>query len=158
MKEIFFYFISKFADSMPSFILSRLLPPDQIKQKIDINLRNDNPINFDFAAQNPNVDIWFEIVNRSSLNIVLDRLLIEVWFGQPTFSASVLHRYDIPRTEKVDNIRYWQNLTTDQIKLIKWCLSTTKGQVRIYLTAYFESKAGKIILRKDIERNLNRTS
>jgi len=40
--------------------------------------------------------LWFEITNLSDLSARLDRLLIEVWYGQPCFTGAIMKRVEIP--------------------------------------------------------------
>jgi hypothetical protein len=89
MDEIISYFAGKAADRIPLFILSRLLPPKKVAEQVKVNLRGNNAICLNLNSENPQVDIWLEIINLSNLKLVLDRLLIEVWFSQPTFEGSI---------------------------------------------------------------------
>ncbi|MEP6848895.1 MAG: hypothetical protein ABI999_08555 [Acidobacteriota bacterium] len=152
--EIVFYIIEKGAESTPSFVLRRLIPAAKLKGKIDVDLRRDSPIGFVDSAQVPHVSLWFDITNRSSLNLVLEKVYLDVWFGQPTFVGWILKPIEIPRTENVKDILYWQDLTQAQVKQYQWCRDTIKGNITVNLIAYFNSKIGTIVLEKRVERKL----
>ncbi len=152
MKEIIAYLAGKVADKVPSFILSRLLPPHKVADQIKVNLRGHNAICPNLNSANPQIGLWFEITNLSNLKLVLDRLLIEVWFSQPTFDGSILRRWEIPPRGIVTDIHYQQSLTIAQKEQIESCKSN-HGRIIISLTAYFESKVGRIEVKKTIERD-----
>ena len=115
----------------------------------------ENSISPNLGASVPCIDLYFEIINHSYLSLVLDRLLIDFWFGQPTFQGVVLKRYAVPANNTVKNISCKQSLSIAQQKQIEQYSnsSTASGQIHIYLTAYFETKAGMIEVQSTIERN-----
>ncbi|MGB8507325.1 MAG: hypothetical protein WCD76_02880 [Pyrinomonadaceae bacterium] len=152
MNEIISYFAGKVADKIPSFILSRLLPPKKVAEQVKVNLRGNNAICLELNSENPQIDIWFEIINLSNLKLNLNRLLIEVWFSQRVFEGSILKRYDVPPRGIVSDIRYWQSLTIAQKSRIESSQSQG-GQIYISLTAYFESKVGIVEVNNTIERS-----
>ena len=155
MNEIASYLIGKVVDYLPSFILARLFPPKTIAQQVEIRLRSETPICITLEAEVPRIDLYFEITNLSHVDLVLDRLLIDFWFGQPTFQGAVLKHYAVPSRKSVNTIRYSQVLTVAQQKQSKQYIdnSITHGQILIYLTAYLESKVGVIEVQKNIERS-----
>lgn len=150
LSELFSYLLGKTADRVPSFILSRLLPPKKVAKDIVVDLRRDNPISLNLSDA-PQIDLWFEIINQSDLKLTLDRLLINVWFSQPVLEGSILTRYDVPARKSVKDIRYWQSLTDAQKRTIESCQST-QGRIYISLRAYFQSKVGMIEVENRIER------
>jgi hypothetical protein len=152
MNEIISYFAGKLADQIPSFILSRLLSPSKVAEQVELDLRGANPICPELNAINPQINLWFKINNFSNLKLILDRLLIDVWFSQPTFSGSILKRYNLPPRGSITDIRYQQSLNNFQKQQIEFYQST-HGTIHIYLTAYFESKVGRIEVNKKIERS-----
>jgi hypothetical protein len=80
---------------LPEKLGSRLYPTQKIADRIKIDLRN-NPVAIN-PGEVPTISIWFRITNMSPLNIVLDRLLIDFWIGQPTLYGMILKRYEIPK-------------------------------------------------------------
>ncbi len=153
--EIVSYIFGKIVDWLPAFIQSRLFPPKRITSQIEIRLMGENPIQANLGAEDPHIDLYFEVTNLSHLSLVLDRLLIDFWFGQPTFRGAVLKRYHLPAMKTVQNISYRHSLTPDQQKTIKqYCDNPSgRGQIHIYLTAYLESKAEIIEVQRTIERS-----
>jgi len=61
-----------------------------------------------------------------------------------------LRRREVPARGIVSDILYQQSLTIAQKEQIESCLSR-KDQVYVYLTAYFESKVGRIEVESRIE-------
>ena len=153
--EIISYIFGKIVDYLPAFIQSRMFPSKKVARQIEIRLMGENYISLNLGASVPYIDLYFEIINHSYLSLVLDRLLIDFWFGQPTFQGAVLKRYVVPASNTVKNIFYKQSLSVAQQKQIEQYSNSTlaSGQIHIYLTAYFESKAGVIEVQSTIERN-----
>jgi hypothetical protein len=77
-------------DAFPSFLLRLMLKPASLAKKIRIRLQGNRPINPNLDIEVPNIDLYFDITNLTNFNLVLDRLLIELWFGQPTLNGAVL--------------------------------------------------------------------
>jgi hypothetical protein len=155
MNEITTYIAGKIVDHLPSFILSRLFSPRSIAAQVEIRLRSENPISLALGAEVPRIDLCFEISNFSYLNLVLDRLLIDLWFGQPTFQGVVLKRYSISARKSVRDIYHSHSLTSAQKSQIEQFINnpTGHGQIHIYLIAYFVSKTGVIEVVENIERS-----
>jgi hypothetical protein len=123
----------------------------QVAPQVKVKLRGKNPITLTLESQNPHVEMYFEITNLSDLQLTLDRLIIKVWFTQPTFVGAILERYKIPPREIVSDIYYWQALTSGQKAQIESCQSSN-GTIYIYLTAYFQSEIGIVEVENIIER------
>lgn len=128
--------------------------PEGVQRKVKLGLRGENPGTVTLSAPIPSVDLYFEITNLSPIELVLDRLLIEVWFGQPTFSTALLHRYVIPAGEVTDGISVRQPLTESQKAQITAfeAANGSYGTIHIYMHAYFESKLGRIDVRQTVDR------
>lgn len=139
---------------LPTFVLRALYKPDTVKSQVHIALRDNVPDTVSLSSPVPSVKLYFQVTNLSAIDLVLDRMLVEVWFGQPTFEATSLHRYVIPAGEITDGIHVRQTLADNQ----KACIAAFEasrgpaGSVRIYITAYFESKLGRFSIRQTVER------
>ena len=155
MNEIISYIIGKTIDSAPSFISSRLFPPRKIAPQIEIQLQGESPISINFTGAIPQVDLYFEMINHSYLSLTSNRMLIDVWFDQPTFQGAILKRYSIQVMKTTKNIRYTHYLSEAQKRYIEKFQSNTSssGQIHIYITAYFESNSGLVEVQRTIERN-----
>lgn len=148
------YFVRMLLAKLPGWLIRRFYSPYKVAQLIDVDLRSNNPIIITFGTDIPSIDLYFQIYNRSPFDLVLDRLLIDFWVGQPTFRGAILRRYDVPKVGRVDNVYFGHLLTLPQQEQIK---RRREGQLlyvsaAITLTAYFESKIGVICIEKRIDR------
>jgi hypothetical protein len=143
-----------FPTRLPGFVLRVLYEPDTVKSQVHIALRDNVPGTLSLSSPVPNVELYFQVTNLSAIDLVLDRMLVEVWFGQPTFEATFLHRYVIPAGEITDGIHVRQTLADNQKAYIAAFEAArgASGSVRIYITAYFESKLGRFSIRQTVER------
>ena len=93
MNEIASFALGKFIDIFPGFLIRVLLPPRKQANRVLIDLRGESPINYIPDAQLPRLDSWFAITNHTPLRLVLDRLIVEAWFGQPFLEKAFLRRH-----------------------------------------------------------------
>ena len=142
------------ADRLPSFLVRAFLKPENVAAKIRIELRGDTPIDLGLNTEVPHIDVYFEIANFSPFDLVLDRMLVEVWFGQPTFTSALYRRYLVPSGEITKNIYFRHELNSAQQNQISNYVNSDQGRgsIHIYLTAYFESSVGRVEVKHNIER------
>ena len=136
---------------LPSFVQRLIFKPQQVVSQVHIRLRENTPVAFNLtpSVEVPTLDLYFEITNLSSLDLILDRMLIDMWFGQPTFTDVLLRRYAIPAGQITKNIYFRHELTSAQEEMIKHCRSDGVPYT-LYLTAYFLSSAGMIEVQRTI--------
>jgi hypothetical protein len=139
---------------LPGFLLRALYKPEDISSRVKIALLDNAPGGLYLGSQIPSVDLNFQITNLSAIDLVLDRLLVDVWFGQPTFGAALLHRYIIPAGEITQGVHIRQMLSDNQKAQVAAfeAANGSAGGLSIYVTAYFESKLGRIFVQQTIER------
>ena len=125
---------------LPAFLLRAFIKPSTIASRVRLDLRGNTPIGLSLSSEVPHVDMYFDITNLSRFDLVLDRMIVDVWFGQPTFTASILRRYLIPGGEITKDIYLRQTLTSAQRSQIQnfETPGQSRGQIHIRLTAYFE--------------------
>lgn len=154
MKEIIFWLLDKIVNIIPSLFLRVIYPSDKVARDIRISLRGDSPIVPSLSASVPHIDIYLEVTNFSNLNLILDRILIDLWFGQPTINGAILHRYLIPARKHYDRIHFRTDLTSHQIKQIEPYLNGQQsgGPITLSVTAYFESRVGLVEAKERFER------
>lgn len=140
---------------LPGFLLRALYKPEAIESKVKLGLRSDAPASVYLSpGQIPYVELYFEVTNLAPIDLVLDRMLVEVWFGQPTFSTVFLRRQVIPAGDITDGLTVRQTLSSSQKAQIEAFQTSggNAGAVHIYVTAYFESKLGRLSIQRSIER------
>jgi hypothetical protein len=122
-----------------------------------IALRDNAPGSVNLGNPIPSVDLYFQVTNLSPIDLVLDRALVDVWFGQPTFTAALLHRYSVPAGEITKGIHVRHMLADNQKAYIEAFEGATPrgstGRFHVYITAYFESKLGRFFVQSSIERD-----
>jgi hypothetical protein len=140
---------------LPAFLLRSFIKPVTIASRVRLDLRGNTPISLSLSSEVPHIDMYFDITNLSRFDLVLDRMIVDVWFGQPTFTASILKRYLIPGGEITKDIYLRHMLTSEQRSQIQRFdkPAESQGQIYIRLTAYLESPLGVMEVAKDIERN-----
>jgi hypothetical protein len=142
-----------FIDLCPSNIIRMFLKPERVLPKIHIGLREELPIDLRLDADVSFIDLYFQITNLSPIDILLDRMLIEMWFGQPTFYSAILKQYVLPAGEITKNIFLRYELSSAQVSQIKaFQTNGRRGSICLNLTAFFDSKIGRYEVRKNIER------
>ena len=76
---------------IPGLLLRLFYSPGKVAKDVKINLRGELPINPSLNSSVPHLDLYLEITNLSNLNLVLDRILLDLWFGQPVLQIGGFH-------------------------------------------------------------------
>jgi hypothetical protein len=141
---------------LPGVFLRVLYSPEHVRDSVRIGLRENAPGQVYLNNLPPFVDLYFQITNLGPVDLVLDRAIVDVWFGQPTFSAAFLDRITIPAGEITDGIYLRQMLADNQKAQIEAFNQASRmgSRLHITITAYFESKLGRFSVRRSIERDM----
>ncbi len=147
------FLLERVVDVLPRWISRWLAPPERIARQVEIDLRRINPVNIILRADVPNMGLWFRISNMSPVDLVLDRLLVELWVGQPTLRGAVLERLHVPRGKSVEDVYFWHDLGPNQQEQIRSRIKDglLSVQVYVYLKAYFESRVGPVYVNRRLE-------
>lgn len=148
------FILEKALEFLPAWIARRIVSLKKVADQIEIDLRSINPIDISFGSEVPRVSIYFRISNLSSVGVTLDRMLVNVWVGQPTLRGSVLQRYQLPKRTSDDNVYFSSSLSIPQQEQIKKRVDgqLLSSSVRINIVAYFDSKIGIVCLEKTLEQ------
>jgi hypothetical protein len=154
MREVVSFIAGKILDYVPAFLLRLFFRPSRLAGRIHIGMREEKPICPNLDKQVPEISIYSTITNLTNLKLTLDRLLIDLWFGQPTIRGCVLKRYLLSPASVSEIVSYRTHLTQAQCHQIADYLEDpdSHGAMHLYVTGYFESKAGIIEVERDIER------
>ncbi|MEA3344835.1 MAG: hypothetical protein U9Q78_01080 [Chloroflexota bacterium] len=146
MKEIALWLLDELMSTIPRILLRIFYPPKKIAGQVRIDLRGEKPISPSLGSSIPRLDLYFEITNLSNLDLTLDRMLLDLWFGQPLLNGAILRRHPIPARSTTQDIHFRSDLTTKQIQQIEPYLreSPPSGSITLGALAYFESKVGVI--------------
>lgn len=147
------FIVERAVDVLPRWLALWLAPPERIARQVEIDLRRVNPVNITLRAEVPNVSLWFRISNMSPVDLVLDRLLVEFWVGQPTLQGAVLDRLRVPRGKSLEDVHFWQDLGPHQQEQVRGRVKDglLSVPVHLYLKAYFESKVGPVSVNRRLE-------
>jgi len=144
------FFVERVWEFLPRLIARRIAPLETVASEVRIELRPLVPIEIHFGSSIPSFGMCLRITNLSLVGLKLDRLLYEVWIGQPTVKASHLEPRKIAR-RSVEDILLREQLTAEQQAQIR---SQAKGQVvedlTVNVTAYFESKNGPVVVKAQL--------
>jgi len=154
MKELFLWFMDKIVSRFPGLLLRVFYRPANVAKEVQIDLRGERPIDPLIGVSVPRIFIYFQVTNHSNFRLGLDRMLVDLWFGQPVLNGAILQRHWIlPRTTNTD-LFFASDLTSQQLQQIEPYTkeSPPAGRIIVSIHAYFESKLGRIEIKKRIER------
>src|SRR5579871_6064993 len=106
MHECASWGVKKMIDYGPKWLARRLFKPEEVV----VDLRRECPIKVYQCAHIPGIDLAFSIDNRSHVDLTLDRLLFELWVGQPVLHSAILKRYPIAKHQRRDDVMTWEPL------------------------------------------------
>lgn len=128
-------------DKAPGWLARRVFHSDQVV----VNLRRERPVNSSFGSTVPRIEVAFSIDNRSHLDLVLDRLLFELWVGQPILNGAVWERHEILKHQGREDLYFWAPLVPSQIEQIRHQVNNGMiEEVTLNATVYFETKIGLV--------------
>lgn len=148
------FILGKALEFLPPWIVRLIVSHKKVADQIEVDLRSSNPIDISFGSEVPRISIYFRISNLSLVGVTLDRMLVDVWVGQPTLRGSVLRRYHLTKRTSVDNVYFASSLSIPQQEQIKKRIDgqLLSSSVRINIVAYFDSKIGIVCIEKMLEQ------
>ncbi len=154
MREIILWVLDKLLTVTPSLLLRLFYSPQKAISQIKVNLKGERPISPSLKSSVPHVDIYLEITNLSNLDLLLDRMLIDLWVGQPVLVGAILKRVKIPSRSTGQEVFFRSNLSSKQVQQIEPFMSETppSGSITLSINAYFESKIGVVEIEERFER------
>jgi len=150
------YITGKAMDLLPAFLARRFLPPTKLASKVSVELSRKAPMRVTLTGSVPVIDIWLSITNFNYMDIVLDRLIVDLWMSQPLTHMALLSRHEIPRLSTFYEIQ----VSTRQISQaqLEWIQARTSGghstePFTLYIDGYFESKVGWVRVKTDLQQH-----
>lgn len=152
--EIIHWILDKIITVIPGKLLRTLYSPEKIASQVRIRLRGERPIVPLLNSSVPHVDLYLEITNLSNIDLELDRMLIDLWFGQPVLNGAILERKLVTARSDDCQIFFRSFISSLQISQIKSCLDDNPptGFITLTIHAYFNSKIGKVECECRFER------
>jgi hypothetical protein len=153
VEAIVSFIVEKVLDILPRSIARCFISPLKIASKVEIDLRREHPIDINFGSEIPRLSLSFRISNLSPVDLVLDRLLIDLWFRQPTLRGAILERYGVRRNSSRDDVYFTDQLTVSQQEQIRRHVDgkLLSVPVTIHIKAYFDSRIGSVCVEKRLE-------
>ncbi|MFV2044557.1 MAG: hypothetical protein ACC700_15150 [Anaerolineales bacterium] len=147
------YLFEKLIVAIPRRLARVLLSLERVASQVVIDLGSANPIDISFGSSVPNITISFRISNMSPGDLQLDRLLVDLWIGQPTLQAAILHIHKIPRREEKELYLKAQLSGAQQGQIRREVRNGFLPRLTIYVDTYLASKVGMVHMRKHFERS-----
>lgn len=131
-------------DWFPSWLVRRFVRLDSIARQVRLLPRSKTPLTFGLNEQTPAVRVWFQVENHSSIDLMLDRVVLDVWAGQPVAYGLMAHRTRIPKHSTMSQIPPFNGaLTAPAIEQVKRHREeSTNPTCSINASGYFDSKLG----------------
>jgi len=131
---------------LPKWLIRRIYPTAKIANEIEIVLKENQPIHIS-KCDIPKISLHFRIINHSLIDLVLDRLFINIYVSsQPILFGVKLERYEIPKRSTSEI--YFENLlaSSQYDCLEKKCNPRTKtiDTINMDVKIYFDSDSGII--------------
>jgi hypothetical protein len=127
--------------------------PDEAQRRVTVGLRDEHAVVAQLENAVPAISIRFVVSNHRNLELVLDRIVLSVWAGQPVLHGVMAHRTPVPRYETVSTIYFEDILTPAAVDQIRKCMEAVRsgaaggqGQYRIHGRAYSESAHGQFAI------------
>lgn len=135
------YFTEKAIDKSPGWFARRTFHPDQVV----VDLRRQRPVDISFGRTVPRIEVAFRIDNRSHVDLVLERLVFDLWVGQPILNGVVWQRHEVPKHQDREDVFFWAPLIPSQVEQVRQQVKNGMiEETNLEVTAYFESRIGLV--------------
>lgn len=128
--------------------------PEKLASKLALDLRSNAPGKLSDSGAVPQLELWLRITNHSAFPVVLDRVDLEAWFGQPFARAAVIERIEIAPHSDVAGPKVVIFLAETQLACLRQAMRvpSSKPELTLQVTAYFISKLGWTTVQATIRR------
>ena len=154
MTNIGLWFLEKVIAVVPGLLLKRVFPPEKVATHIRVELVGERPIAPSLTSSVPHLDLNLSVTNLSPLQLRLDRMLVDLWFGQPVLNGALLERMVVP-PRSTENLMYFRGqLSSAQVRQVEPYTQTNPPSAPISLTvrAYFDTRVGPVEYERRFER------
>lgn len=136
--------IAKMLAALPACLLRRIMKPEKLGCKLALDLRSNGPGKLSDSGAVPEIELWLRITNHSAFPVILDRVDLEVWFGQPFARAAVIERKAIASHSDVEDLKVAIFLSEPQLAHLRQAMRAPswKPELTLQATGYFISKLG----------------
>jgi len=136
-------------DWLPGWLVRRFVPLTSVVRQVRLLPRSKAPLNFSLNETTPTVRAWFQVENHSGIELMLDRIVSDIWAGQPVAYGLMGYRTRIPKHTTATQIPPFQVALTpaaiEQVQRQRQLQQATPGIQPSYTmnaTAFFDSKLG----------------
>jgi len=91
-----------------------LITLESLGRNLEIDIRSKNSIIFDLNTSVPNVNVWLRFTNKNPLNIVVDRVVVDLWIGQPLLEGAIFNKIELKPLETNNSVRFNSTLNEHQ--------------------------------------------
>jgi hypothetical protein len=154
INEVLSFLATKLLNFVPGFLLRVFFPTGKLARGIRIVLPGETPIKANLGPPVPHLDLWFQVTNHTPLSLTLDRLLADVWFGQPTFERPYLFRHVIaPHSTGKDFFIRVDLSSAQSAEVAKYIQASPPSvPIAVTVTGYFDTRVGPVEVKTRIER------
>lgn len=92
-------------DWLPGWLVRRFIPRSSVARQVKLLPRAKTPVNFSLNEPTPTVFASFQVENHSGIDLTLDRVVTEVWAGQPVAYGVMAYRTRVPKHSTVRSHR-----------------------------------------------------
>lgn len=144
---------SQAARVLPPIMLKRFFSTKKVEQEIGIDWSSKQAARIGLNASCPNIEISLRIENRSLVPVILDRMIVQVWIGQPFIEAINAYRMPIGARKNIDQHITREYLSENQIKAFASYLNGKQLKERLSVSAdlFFDCDVGSFHLRKHLD-------
>jgi hypothetical protein len=130
-------------DWLPRWIVRRFVKLEAIARQVKLGLLSTGAVTFGLTEAAPVVRVWFQVENHSGLDVVLDRIVLEVWAGQPIAYGVMARRTTIARHTTAREVGpFVAALTVPAIERVTQEQQQAGSSYNVNATAYFDTKLG----------------
>ncbi len=139
--------------AIPYFIARRIFTEERLRSEVRVSLRANTPVSI---GGNPaRLSVYLRMVNLSNIDVRVDRIVADVWFGQPTATLLNVVPFDVPARTEREDVYLHTVLSRDVVEQAFVVSKQSGAHMFMDLTIVCTSTVRNFIIHEHVERGLD---
>ena len=140
-----YWFLGQAAKILPGILSKIFFGPAKAKAQFEIDLSGHGPVAIRLNSHIPEVEVRLRITNKGPIPISVDRILFQLWMGQPVVEFAELRRVLLHSQQTIGVASSRVFLSEPQRKAIESNLDQNRrpiNMVMLHATVFCDCKVG----------------
>lgn len=138
---------------LPYFIARRVFTEERLQKDVRVSLRANTPVSI--GGSPAQLNVYLRMVNLGNIDVRVDRVVADVWFGQPTATLLNIVPFDVPARTEREDVYLHAVLSRDVVEQAFAVSKQIGAHMFMDLTVVCKSTIRDFIIREHVERGID---